>query len=139
MEILDSNWSTFRIGGLCQLYLLRKMYRPGDAIIGIMNFNQSNIVCLKYCCKLELGNNKSETSHEFTIGLRQTHFKIIIPQMADEQSGQTISCDLSFLFCIVNTNYPKTLFEDKAGVTELGPNELESKQFRCNFPISIHT
>ena len=140
MNSADSSWSIYRIGGLCQLHLLRKRYKPGDDIIGIMEFNDSKVVCVKYNCKLECEATKqTQTREEFTFGLRRNDFTITIPEMIDTPSGQVLNCMLSFLFHIVNTNYPRTLFEDKAGITELGPKELESKQFSCDFPILIYT
>lgn len=148
MNSADSSWSIYRIGGLCQLHLLRKRYKPGDDIIGIMEFNDSKVVCVKYNCKLECEATKqTQTKEEFTFGFKRNDFSITIPEMIDDQdrdqdtpnNGQVLNYVLTFLFYIANTNYPKTLFEDKAGITELGPKELESKQFSCDFPILIYT
>lgn len=140
MNSADSSWSIYRIGGLCQLHLLRKRYKPGDDIIGMMEFNDSKVVCVKYNCKLECEATKqSQTKDEFTFGLKRTAFSIAVPEMIEAKGGQVLNYVLTFLFHIASTNYPKTLFEDKAGITELGPEELESKQFNCDFPILIYT
>jgi hypothetical protein len=144
MNTTDSSWSIYRIGGLCQLHLLRKRYRPGDDIIGIMEFNSSKVVCVKYRCTLECDATKQvETKEEFTFGFKRNDFSITIPEMTDAHGqnggGQVLNYVIKFLFYITNANFTKTLFEDKAGITELGPKELDSKQFMCNFAILIYT
>lgn len=131
-------WSIHRIGPLCKLHLLNKRYRMGDHIIGIMDFSDSNVLCAKYnviwqCEEVQ----RCELVREFSYGLRKNDFMLTIPQI--ETSATVLHCVLSFIFHIVDKNIKKTSFEDKAGVVELGPSELATKPFGCDFPIAVYT
>lgn len=131
-------WSVHRIGGVCKLHLLNKRFRVGDHILGILDFSNSNVTCAKYTVILQCEEiQQYELKQEFSLGYKKNDFMITIPLVNTKVS--VLHCVLSFLFYIADKNYPKTLFEDRAGTIELGPSELETKLFSCDFPIAIHT
>jgi len=130
-------WSVHRIGSVCRLHLLNKRYRFGDHILGILDFSNSKITCAKYTVMLQCEETQQcEIRQEFSLGMKKNDFMITIPQINSEAS--VLHCVLSFLFYIADKNYPKTLFEDRAGTIELGPSELDIKLFSCDFPIAMH-
>lgn len=140
-ELNTRSWNIHRIGNLCCLHLLSKRYKPSDEIIGIIDFINANVVCVKYNCILQCEElDEFELKQEFCLGYKQSDFSITIPQMANESTtqGSTLHCVLSFLFYIADKNHPKSFYEDKAGTIELGPSELETKLFSCDFPILVH-
>lgn len=141
-ELAESDsrfWSVHRIGSVCKLHLLNKRHRAGDHIIGMLDFSGSNISCAKYTVILQCEETQQYgLKQEFSLGLKKTDFVITIP-MALNIKASVLHCVLSFLFYIAGENYPKTLYEDRVGTIELGPNELDSKLFSCDFPIAIHT
>lgn len=131
-------WSVHRIGTLCKLHLLNKRYKPGDDIIGILDFTNSTVACAKYYCILQCEEIQMfELKQEFSLAFEQNDFAITIPPIGIQ--GSVLHCVLSFLFYIADKKYPKTLFEDRAGTIELGPSELETKLFSCDFPLAIYT
>lgn len=80
---------------------------------------------------------------EFSFGLKKCDFKLTIPHIDIDQSeyndNDIIShCILRLLFFIVDSNYTKKMYEDKAGIMELGPTELKTKLFSCDFPIKVY-
>lgn len=130
-------WSVHRIGSICKLHLLNKRFRIGDHIIGMLDFSNSTAACAKYTVILHCEETQQyELKQEFALGMRKKDFMITIPPINTEMS--VLHCVLSFLFYIGVKNYPKTLYEDKAGTIELGPSELETKLFSCDFPIAVH-
>ena len=141
-------WSVHRIGALCRLHLLNKRYKPGDEIIGLLDFYDSKISCAKYTCMLQCEEcNYYDTKNEFTVGLMQSDFVISIPREREllnsspneaPTAGSVVHAVLSFLFYISDSDYQKALYEDKVGTIELGPIELETKLFSCDFPLAIH-
>lgn len=132
-------WSVHRIGGVCKLHLLNKHYRTGDHIIGVLDFSDSNITCLKYTVILQCEETQQyELKQEFSVGMKKNDFMITIPHLVNAKAS-ILHCVLSFLFYIADKNYPKTLFEDRAGTIEVGPSELDTKLFSCDFPIAIYT
>lgn len=149
-------WSVHRIGNVCKLHLLNRRYKPGDHIVGVLDFANCKTICAKYSVILHCEETQSyELKQEFCLGLKKNDFMITIPQnlvnetsrspsppstsISDKTSSTILHCVLSFLFYIADKNYPKTLFSDKAGTIELGPTEIDTKLFSCDFPIAIHT
>lgn len=155
MNRIDSQWIIYRVGNLCQLHLLNKHYKPGDEIIGIIDFGsrdqegqlEKNVVCVQFSCVLHRqGSNDAlegaVVRKEFTLGLKKGDFSVMIPSgiatASPDEHGQVIKCLLCFLFHITTNDYPEALFEDRAGITQLCPKEVDTKQFSCDFPISIY-
>lgn len=137
-----STFKTHRIGGVCKLHLLNKRYRIGDHIMGILDFSNSSFACAKYTVILHCeATQQFELRQEFSFGLKKSDFMITIPPQLNTTTSNSIvlHCVLSFLFYISDKNYPKTLYEDKAGIIELGPKELDGKLFKCDIPIAIQT
>lgn len=138
-------WSIHRIGKVCKLHLLNKRHRVGDHVVGILDFNGSTASCAKYIVLLKRDDGgEIVVKQEFSFGLKKCDFMLTIPQVDVEDSFEAIDneivshCILRLLFCIVDSNYTRTMYEDRAGVIELGPNELETKLFSCDFPIAVY-
>lgn len=131
-------WSIHRVSGVCKLHLLNKRYKLGDSIVGILDFTNSQMTCAKYIIMLQCEEvQQYEVKQEFSLGLRQNDFMLTIPMV--NTKTPVLHCVLSFLFYIADKNYSKTVFEDKSGTIELGPSELNTKLFSCDFPIAIYT
>lgn len=98
----------YNLGNVCKLQL----FVNRDRLIGRLEFSTS---CAKYIVKLDDDILKEEC----TIGLKQTHFTI------------PITNHVTMLFYLMD-DLDKTLFEDKAGIIELAPNEIDTKLFSCD-------
>lgn len=135
-------WSIHRIGTVCKLHLLIKRYKPGDHIIGILDFSGSDQTCAKYSIIWQCEEaQKYQIKEEFSYGLKKNEFMIPIPDNMDLNSP-ILHCVLSFLFYIVDKRAENgetvIKFEDKVGTVELAPSQLETKLFGCDFPLAIY-
>lgn len=139
---MDS-WSIYRIGTLCKLHLLNKRFKPGDEIVGILDFTDTEVVCAKYTCILQSHSfERSETKSDISIGFKQHDFVVTIPELDETltpRSTNIVDATLSLLFYITDRDFSKALMEDRAGIIEMGPNTLDVKLFSCDFPITIYT
>ncbi|KAJ6220833.1 hypothetical protein RDWZM_006645 [Blomia tropicalis] len=152
---------TNSLGRVAKFYIFKTAYRLGEDVIGLFNFGEGTVPCLKFTVSLQTeeiiadeyrnSSSKSQspliTTHakcqEFALNTFHSQMILTIPLTATPTfSNQIVSCEwkLHFRF-IINQNgqqsNPILYNETENGVQCVAPRQLNVQTMTWDYPIKV--